>query len=119
MRNKYLTIVRFCVIIILQTDKSPQNYLGFHYVDYTIFFQVCQAKNDERTRNMKDFYPRSHPVFCRICGSPISRQDLALTYSGKVVCDTCISEISVREILRICEFSSKEDMLYALGFKTI
>ncbi|MBE6538708.1 MAG: hypothetical protein E7671_04505 [Ruminococcaceae bacterium] len=59
------------------------------------------------------------PIFCRVCGRPLTRRELALIYSGKAVCENCISEISLREIIRICEFSSKEDMLYALGFKRI
>ncbi|MBQ8207256.1 MAG: hypothetical protein IJZ89_00795 [Clostridia bacterium] len=62
---------------------------------------------------------KCRPVFCRICGSAIMRDDFAMMFSGKAICSACISEISAREILRICEFSSKEDLLYSLGFTRI
>lgn len=62
---------------------------------------------------------RLRPVFCRICGSAVLKNDFAMVFSGKAVCDSCISEISTREILRICEFSSKKELLYALGFSGI
>lgn len=62
---------------------------------------------------------RYRPVFCRLCGSAIPKDELAMIFAGKAVCEACISEISAREILRICEFTSKEEMLYALGFERI
>lgn len=58
-------------------------------------------------------------VFCRICGTAIKKNDFALMFYGKALCDSCISEISTREILRICEFHSKQELLYSLGFTRI
>ena len=59
------------------------------------------------------------PIFCRLCGSAVERGDFAMRFYEKVVCNSCISEISAREILRICEFSSKEELLYNLGFTAV
>ena len=59
------------------------------------------------------------PMFCRLCGSAVKRGDFAMRFYEKVVCDSCISEISAREILRICEFASKEELLYTLGFTAV
>lgn len=62
---------------------------------------------------------RSRPVFCRLCGTAIKINDYAMMFSGKAVCSSCISEINEREIIRLCEFSSKEELLYSLGFVAI
>lgn len=62
---------------------------------------------------------RYRPAFCRLCGSAIPREELAMIFSGKAICESCISEISAREILRICEFNSKKELLYSLGFEII
>ncbi len=59
------------------------------------------------------------PMFCRLCGGAVQRGDFAMKFYEKVVCDSCISEISAREILRICEFTSKEELLYNLGFTAV
>lgn len=64
-------------------------------------------------------YSKMCPTFCRICGSLIKNTDSAMKFREKHLCSTCISEISVRELLRICEFSSKEELLYYIGFTRI
>lgn len=72
--------------------------------------------------NINKFYgetKKTRPAFCRICGTSIMRNDYAMIFKGKAICNSCISEISAREILRICEFSSKEELLWALGFTSI
>ena len=62
---------------------------------------------------------KCRPMFCRLCGGAVRRGDFAMRFYEKVVCDFCISEISAREILRICEFTSKEELLYNLGFTAV
>ncbi len=61
----------------------------------------------------------SKPIFCRRCGMAVSRNDFAMVYSEKALCDSCISELDLKELLRICEFPSKEYLLYSIGFKKI
>lgn len=62
-------------------------------------------------------YPRrARPIFCRLCGAALYREDFSLTFSKKTICESCISEITIQQLLRICEFSSKEDLLYTIGF---
>ncbi len=57
--------------------------------------------------------------FCRICGAHIGEWETAMKFGSKTICSTCISEISLKELLRICEFTSKEELLYHIGFTRI
>ncbi|MEE0969148.1 MAG: hypothetical protein U0M06_07245 [Clostridia bacterium] len=59
------------------------------------------------------------PVFCRHCGRVLKNGEYAMLYGKKVICDFCVSEITITELLRICEFQSKEELLYSVGFKRI
>ncbi len=59
------------------------------------------------------------PIFCRHCGAMISPLELSMKYKTKALCYSCISELTIHELLRICEFNTKEDLLYSLGFKRI
>lgn len=61
----------------------------------------------------------AHTLFCRHCGSGIKQEDFAMIYGKKAICNSCISELSMQELLRICEFQSKEDLLYSIGFTRI
>lgn len=57
--------------------------------------------------------------FCRLCGGAIRTNESGLRYHETILCSDCISDVSVGEIMRICEFSSREEILEALGFSPI
>lgn len=77
------------------------------------------AETNYENRPLYSSNPPRIRFFCRLCGAPLTEADRAFRFSGKVICESCVCELSVRQILRICEFSSHEELLCALGFTEI
>lgn len=61
--------------------------------------------------------PSVRSNFCRLCARPIPSDEACMSLDGKRVCACCISETDVEDIIRLCGFESRADILSALGFE--
>ena len=52
---------------------------------------------------------------CEICGEPIAG-DGAYSSNGQLVCEDCLPELTVSDLLNLCDLADVGELLEELGF---
>lgn len=72
--------------------------------------------NEEERRPLFAVYAPRIRGFCRLCGGSIRENEIGLRYGDTLICADCVSDVSIRQLLRICEFNSRRELLETIGF---